>query len=161
MVADDVKIYAHWIEVAYLSQSPWIFYKTFRKDPAVPPEDKQKIKELLKKPWNPYIRMRDSSSAKTKQTVVAALTADADVVKANIIAKSPQIQEAACRKLVEHNKLDLILENSELKEALKRQTTLQRADQVSANEITFVVPEEKFNQLKEAMETSRVYTFGF
>jgi hypothetical protein len=27
----------------------------------VPPEDKQKIKELLKKPWNPYVVGRHAS----------------------------------------------------------------------------------------------------
>ena len=29
------------------------------------PEDKQKIRELLKKPWNPYIRMHSSSTEKS------------------------------------------------------------------------------------------------
>jgi hypothetical protein len=72
------------------------------------------------------------------------------------ITSFQKLGDAAPRKSVEHNKLDaLILENSELKEALKRQTTLLSADQVSANEITFIVPQEKFIQLKEAMETSR------
>ena len=32
------------------------YIKLAEKDPAVPPEDKQKIKELLKKPWNPDIQ---------------------------------------------------------------------------------------------------------
>jgi integrase/recombinase XerD len=36
-------------------------------DPNVSPEDKQKIKELLKKPWNPYIRRH---SALTEKSVV-------------------------------------------------------------------------------------------
>jgi hypothetical protein len=64
--------------------------------------------------------------------------------------------KAAAKRSGEHNRLeDLIHENSELKEALKRQTVLLSADQVSASEITFIVPKEKFNQLKEAMETSR------
>jgi hypothetical protein len=49
----------------------------------------------------------------------------------------------------------LVLENSGLKKAPKRQTILLGADQFSANEITFIVPKEKFNQLKEAMKTSR------
>jgi integrase len=46
-------------------------YKTelFRKlleSPNVPPEDKQKIKELLKKPWNPYIRRHSALTEKSK-----------------------------------------------------------------------------------------------
>jgi hypothetical protein len=37
------------------SQSYWLFSKLLV-DPNIPSEDKQKIKELLKKPWNPYIQ---------------------------------------------------------------------------------------------------------
>ena len=99
-------------------------------------------------------KSRRTSSAKTKRA--AALTAD--VSEANIISKYelPQKQEGATRKSVENNKLNaLTLENSELKEVLKRQTALLRADQVSANEITFNVPKERFNQLQKAMETCR------
>lgn len=60
------------------------------------------------------------------------------------------------KKSIKQDKLEaLSFENSELKEALKRQTTLLSADQVTANEIMFIVPKEKFNQLKEAMEISR------
>ena len=94
---------------------------------------------------------RRTSSAKTKR---AAQTID--VSEADIIAKDEsQEQEAAARKSVEHDKLEaLVLENSELKEALKKQTTLLSADQISANEIMFIVPKEKFSQLKEAMEIS-------
>ena len=32
------------------------FFPKLLDDPKVSPEDKVKIKELLKKPWNPYIR---------------------------------------------------------------------------------------------------------
>jgi hypothetical protein len=35
-------------------------------DPSVPPEDKQKITELLKKPWNPYIRRHSALTEKSK-----------------------------------------------------------------------------------------------
>jgi hypothetical protein len=41
------------------------FIKLAEKDPAVPPEDKQKIKELLKKPWNPYIRRHSALTEKS------------------------------------------------------------------------------------------------
>ena len=34
-------------------------------NPNVPPEDKHKIKELLKKPWNPYIRRHSSLTEKS------------------------------------------------------------------------------------------------
>jgi hypothetical protein len=97
-------------------------------------------------------KSRRTSSAKTKR---AALTAD--VSEANIISTYEPLQkQGAPRKSAENNKLNaIILDNSELKEALKRQTTLLSADQVSANEITFNVPKEKFNQLKKAMEISR------
>ena len=32
----------------------------------MPPEDKQKISELLKKPWNPYIRRHSALTEKSK-----------------------------------------------------------------------------------------------
>jgi hypothetical protein len=98
-------------------------------------------------------KSRRTSSAKMKR--VASQTVD--VSEVDIIVKyEPQEQEAAHKKSVEHNTLEgLLLENSGLKEALKRQTILLGADQVSASEITFIVPKEKFNQLKEAMEISR------
>jgi ribonuclease D len=35
-------------------------------NPNVLPEDKQKIKELLKKPWNPYIRRHSSLTEKSR-----------------------------------------------------------------------------------------------
>jgi integrase/recombinase XerD len=36
------------------------------KDPSILPEDKIKIKELLKKPWNPYIRRHSALTQKSK-----------------------------------------------------------------------------------------------
>jgi integrase/recombinase XerD len=42
-------------------------------NPSVPPEDKQKIRELLKKPWNPYIRRH------------SALTEKSTILKENIL----------------------------------------------------------------------------
>ena len=44
-------------------------YELFPKllnDPNVPPEDKQKISELLKKPWNPYVRRHSALTDKSK-----------------------------------------------------------------------------------------------
>jgi hypothetical protein len=38
---------------------------------------------------------------------------------------------------------------------VKRQTAIQIADQVTASEIVFVIPKEKYEQLKSAMEKSR------
>src|SRR5215204_4119624 len=49
-------------------------YKNYREkvfpklldNPSVPPEDKQKIRELLKKPWNPYIRRHSALTEKSR-----------------------------------------------------------------------------------------------
>jgi hypothetical protein len=96
-------------------------------------------------------KSRRTSSAKTKRAAQTVDVSEADIID----EYKPQEQEAAPKKSVEHDRLEaLAFENSELKEALKRQTTLLSADQVSANEIMFIVPKEKFNQLKEAMEIS-------
>jgi hypothetical protein len=80
-----------------------------------------------------------------------------DVSEADIIAKDEsQEQEVPAGKSIEHDNWEaLAFENTELKQALKRQTKLVSAEQASANEIEFIVPKEKFNQLKEVMEISR------
>jgi integrase/recombinase XerD len=41
------------------------FTRLSEEDPSVPPEDKQKIKELLKKPWNLYIRRHSALTEKS------------------------------------------------------------------------------------------------
>ena len=43
-----------------------IFFPKLLEDPKVLPEDKVKIKELLKKPWNPYIRRHSALTEKSK-----------------------------------------------------------------------------------------------
>jgi hypothetical protein len=44
------------IHMVYRKYKLELFTKLSEVDPSVPSEDKKKIKELLKKPWNPYIR---------------------------------------------------------------------------------------------------------
>ncbi len=41
------------------------FFPKLLENPSVLPEDKQKIRELLKKPWNPYIRRHSSLTEKS------------------------------------------------------------------------------------------------
>ncbi|MDQ6866074.1 MAG: site-specific integrase [Thermoproteota archaeon] len=41
------------------------FFPKLIDNPNIPPEDKQKIRELLKKPWNPYIRRHSSLTEKS------------------------------------------------------------------------------------------------
>ena len=43
-----------------------LFFQKLLENPNVPPEDKQKIRELLKKPWNPYIRRHSALTEKSK-----------------------------------------------------------------------------------------------
>lgn len=59
------KLASHTMQVAYNT------YKTVRfprllQDPLVPDEDKRKIKELLKKPWNPYVRRHTAATEISK-----------------------------------------------------------------------------------------------
>jgi integrase/recombinase XerD len=42
------------------------FFPKILEDPAVPPEDKIKIRALLRKPWNPYIRRHSALTQKAK-----------------------------------------------------------------------------------------------
>jgi hypothetical protein len=41
------------------------FFPRLLDNPNIPPEDKQRIRELLKKPWNPYIRRHSSLTEKS------------------------------------------------------------------------------------------------
>ena len=43
----------------------------------------------------------------------------------------------------------------ELRQALKRQTSIRTADKISATEIEFTIPKSKFKEVKSAMESSR------
>jgi integrase/recombinase XerD len=55
------------------TSSLYNIYKNYREkvfpklldNPGVPPEDKQKIREILKKPWNPYIRRHSALTEKS------------------------------------------------------------------------------------------------
>ena len=50
-----------------------VFFPKLLEDPKVSPEDKVKIRELLKKPWNPYIRRH------------SALTEKSQILKENVL----------------------------------------------------------------------------
>ena len=58
------------LNISSLSRIYGIYkYELFPKllnDPNVPPEDKAKIEELLKKPWNPYVRRHSALTDKSK-----------------------------------------------------------------------------------------------
>jgi integrase len=53
------------IHVVYRKYKLEHFTKLSEVDPSVPPGDKKKIKELLKKPWNPYIRRHSALTEKS------------------------------------------------------------------------------------------------
>ena len=53
------------IRMVYRRYKLEYFTELSEKDPVVPPEDKQRIKELLKKPWNPYIRRHSALTEKS------------------------------------------------------------------------------------------------
>jgi integrase len=53
------------IQMVYRKYKLEHFTKLSEVDPSVQPEDKKKIKELLKKPWNPYIRRHSALTEKS------------------------------------------------------------------------------------------------
>jgi integrase len=53
------------IELIYSHYKTDLFPKLLD-DPSVPPEDKQRIRDLLKKPWNPYIRRHSALTEKAR-----------------------------------------------------------------------------------------------
>lgn len=55
------------IQMVYRKYKLGSFTRLSEVDPSIPPEDKKKIKELLKKPWNPYIRRH---SALTERSTI-------------------------------------------------------------------------------------------
>ena len=56
---------SHAISIIYAAYKKELFPKLLQ-NPNVQLEDKQKIKELLKKPWNPYIRRHSALTEKSK-----------------------------------------------------------------------------------------------
>ncbi|MFZ0511177.1 MAG: hypothetical protein WAM14_06190 [Candidatus Nitrosopolaris sp.] len=48
----------------------------------------------------------------------------------------------------------LVEENDELKEVVRRQTSIQSADQVSQSELEFIVPTTRYEDLRHAMKES-------
>ena len=53
------------LETIYRRYQKWLFPKLLE-SPNIAPEDKSKIRELLKKPWNPYILRHSSLTEKSK-----------------------------------------------------------------------------------------------
>ena len=56
---------SHAISIIYAAYKKELFPKLLQ-NPNVPPEYKQRIRELLKKPWNPYIRRHSALTEKSK-----------------------------------------------------------------------------------------------
>jgi integrase/recombinase XerD len=59
------RLRAHSMNAVYANYKNVIFPRLLD-NPAVSPEDKEKIRELLKKPWNPYIRRHTAINEKMK-----------------------------------------------------------------------------------------------
>jgi hypothetical protein len=59
------KLAAHTIQMAYTTYKKVQFPKLLQ-DPLIPEEDKRKIRDLLKKPWNPYIRRHTAATEISK-----------------------------------------------------------------------------------------------
>jgi hypothetical protein len=56
---------------------------------------------------------------------------------------------------VDYKYEELFSENQELKEALRRQTSILTANQISAAEIELAIPNTKYQEIKSAMKSSR------
>jgi len=59
------KLSSHTIQTPYMNYKKYHFPKLLE-DPMVPEEDKRKIKDLLQKPWNPYVRRHTSATEISK-----------------------------------------------------------------------------------------------
>jgi integrase len=59
------RLSSHFINKIY-GKYKTVFFPKLLEDPKVSPEDKVKIKELLKKPWNPYIRRHSALTEKSR-----------------------------------------------------------------------------------------------
>jgi integrase/recombinase XerD len=59
------KLAAHTIQNAYATYKKVHFPKLLQ-DPTIPEEDKRKIRDLLKKPWNPYVRRHTAATEISK-----------------------------------------------------------------------------------------------
>jgi hypothetical protein len=57
---EDFPVIKKYAYLALLQEVPRLL-----EEPNLPPEDKQAIKELLNKPWNPYIRRHSALTEKS------------------------------------------------------------------------------------------------
>jgi hypothetical protein len=87
----------------YLKYKNEVFTKLLD-NPNVPPEDKQKIKELLKKPWNPYVVGRHATLTQKSRIlkeatlrVFSGWTADSDMPR----RYTHLFENAACEDILE------------------------------------------------------------
>jgi integrase/recombinase XerD len=87
----------------YLKYKNEVFPKLLE-NPNVPPEDKQKIKELLKKPWNPYVVGRHATLTQKSRIlkeatlrVFSGWTADSDMPR----RYTHLFENAACEDILE------------------------------------------------------------
>ena len=62
------KLNSQFIYKIYLGLQAKNSFLKLLEDPKVLPEDKVKIRELLKKPWNPYIRRHSALTEKSQDT---------------------------------------------------------------------------------------------
>jgi hypothetical protein len=53
----------------------------------------------------------------------------------------------------------LVEENDELKEAVRRETAIQSADQVSQPELEFTVPNARYEELRNAIHKSENFVY--
>lgn len=73
------------------------------------------------------------------------------------VARSRRFERPVCEISIDRTDPDQILqeENSELREALKRQTAIVTADQILSTEMEFEIPKEKYDEIKDAMTNSQ------
>ena len=73
------------------------------------------------------------------------------------IARSRGFERSVCEISIDRTDPDQGLheENSELREALKRQTAMVMADQIASTEMEFEIPKEKYDEIKDAMTNSK------
>jgi integrase/recombinase XerD len=64
------RLATHTINAMYDKYKKVVFPNLLDNDPTVPPEDKQKIKDLLQKRWNPYVR-RHTAATEISKTLKA------------------------------------------------------------------------------------------
>jgi integrase/recombinase XerD len=141
-------------------------YELFPKlldNPNVPPEDKQKLKELLKKPWNPYVVGRHASLTQKSRIlkeatlrVFSGWTADSDMPR----RYTHLFDNAACEDILEaYGLLDKGIQQQQLRsKQCPNCNEPNKPDSRFCNKCKMILSYDAYNETLQEQEKQKLNT---